>query len=173
MLYGVTNEPRNTSDTDVWNAMNAAVTTLRSVESPEGPHHLIAVQGTQDWARTLDYYVTHPITAGGGTNIVYETHAYNPPGDWQELFIEPAETLPVIIGEYGPDGTYMTTVQVAQQLMATAETHEIPYIGWSFSSQNRPTMLQGDDPSEYLQYGWPLVTTEWGQAIIDRLAVPW
>jgi len=173
MLYGVTNEPHDTSDSDVWNAMNAAVATLRSVEPAAGPHHLIAVQGTQHYARDLDYYVTHPITAGGGINIIYETHAYNPPNDWQELFIDPAETLPVIIGEFGPDGTYMETIDVAKQLMATAETLEIPYIGWSFSSQNRPTMLQGDDPSECLQDDWPLVPTEWGQAIIDQLAIPW
>jgi endoglucanase len=173
VLYGVTNEPHDTSDVEVWNAMNAAVSTLRGVEPAAGPHHLIAVQGTQEWARRLDYYVTHPITAGGGDGIVYETHVYNPPEDWQGQFIEPAETLPVIIGEYGPDGTYMKTVAVARQLMATAEAHGIPYIGWSFSSQNRPTMLEGDDPSECRQDGWPLVPTEWGQAIIDRLGVPW
>ncbi len=173
VIYGVTNEPHGTSDAAVWDAMNTTVATLRAVEPDGGPHHLIAVQGTQDYARNLEYYVSHPITAGGGSNIIYETHAYNPPGDWQDLFIGPAETLPVIIGEFGPDGTYMKSIAVAQELMTTAEGLEIPYIGWSFSAQNGPVMLEGGTVDECLTENWPLVPTDWGQAIIDQLNNPW
>ena len=173
VLYGITNEPHDTTDAAVWTAMNAAVTTYRNEELAAGPHHIVAVQGTQGYARELAYYVSHPITAGGGVNVVYETHVYNPVADWQAQFIGPATTLPVIIGEYGPDGTYMKTVADAQALMAQAEALEIPYIGWSFSSQNGPTMLQGDDYSECAVAPWDLVPTAWGQAVKDRLATPW
>lgn len=173
VLYGVTNEPHDTTDATVWTAMNTAVQTFRDVEPVDGPHHLVAVQGTQNYARDLAYYVEHPITAGSGVNVIYETHVYNPEKDWQAQFIEPAATIPVIIGEYGPDGTYMKTVADAIALQAKAEELEIPYIGWSFSSQNSPTMLVGTDPDECTKVNWTITPTEWGEAIISRLANPW
>jgi hypothetical protein len=56
--------------------MNDAVAAIRAAEIKRGfAPHLVAVQGTRAWARTLDYYVDHPITAGNGANVVYETHA--------------------------------------------------------------------------------------------------
>lgn len=173
VLYGVTNEPHDTSDATVWTAMNNAVQTFRDAEAAAGPHHVVAVQGTQNYARDLAYYVTHPITAGGGANVVYETHVYNPQADWQAMFIDPAASIPVIIGEYGPDGTYMKTIADAQALQAQAEQLEIPYIGWSFSSQNGPTMLTGSDADECTKINWTITPSDWGNAIISRLANPW
>jgi endoglucanase len=173
VLYGVTNEPHDATDAAVWTAMNTAVQTFRDAEPAAGPHHLVAVQGTQGYARELAYYVKHPITAGAGANVIYETHVYNPEKDWQAQFIDPALTLPVIIGEYGPDGTYMKTVAEAKALQARAEELEIPYIGWSFSSQNGPAMLVGSDPDECTKANWTITPTEWGNAIISRLATPW
>jgi hypothetical protein len=69
----------------------------------------------------FDYYLTHPITAAGGTNIVYETHVYDPASDFNALFEVPGQTLPVIIGEFGE--------QDADALMQRAEAAEIPYLG--------------------------------------------
>lgn len=40
--------------------------------------HFLCPQGTRAWARPLEYYVTHPITAGDGFNVVYETHPCEP-----------------------------------------------------------------------------------------------
>jgi len=173
VLYGITNEPHDTTDSSVWTAMNTAVQTYRNAEATSGPHHIVAVQGTQGYARQLGYYVTHPITAGNGVNIVYETHVYNPQADWQAMFVDPSTTIPVIIGEYGPDGTYMKTVADAQALQAKAEQLEIPYIGWSFSSQNGPTMLVGNDSDECTKINWAITPSDWGNAIISRLANPW
>lgn len=173
VLYGVTNEPHDTTDAAVFAAMNNAVQTYRNAEAASGPHHIVAVQGTQGYARQLAYYVTHPITAGSGVNVVYETHVYNPQTDWQAMFIDPSATIPVIIGEYGPDGTYMKTVADAQALQAKAEQLEIPYIGWSFSSQNGPTMLVGTDSDECTKINWTITPSDWGNAIISRLANPW
>ena len=173
VLYGVTNEPHDASDSTVFTAMNNAVQTYRNAEAASGPHHIVAVQGTQSYARELAYYVTNPITAGSGVNVVYETHVYNPQADWQAMFIDPSATIPVIIGEYGPDGTYMKTIADAQALQAQAEQLEIPYIGWSFSSQNGPDMLVGNDSDECTKINWTITPSDWGNAIISRLANPW
>ena len=172
VLYGVTNEPHDTTDEDVWTAMNSAVDAIRSMEPAAGPNHLIAVQGTQGYSRELAYYVTNPITAGGGVNIIYETHVYNPPSDWQSMFIDPANTLPVIIGEFGPADGYMTLDQ-CNTLMAQAEQLEIPYTGWSFSPECSPDMLQPVDNTTDCGTGMALTPSDWGTAIINRLAVPW
>ncbi len=59
----------------VWKAMNAAVAAVREEEAVLGlPPHIVTVQGTRSWARSLSYYLSNPITAGGGKNVVYETH---------------------------------------------------------------------------------------------------
>ena len=42
-------------------------------------------QGTRAWARPLEYYVTHPITAGDGFNVVYETHPCAPGAQQQRI----------------------------------------------------------------------------------------
>lgn len=94
VMFGVSNEREENfdgaQDAEVWAKMNAAVAAIRNAESALGPNrHLIAVQGTRDWARVLDYYVTHPITAGGGANVIYETHIYNAPGEYDALFVNP------------------------------------------------------------------------------------
>ena len=72
VIFGLVNEPQANwdggLDPDCWTAMNNAVAAIRAVEDPSPPH-LVAVQGTGAWARRLDYYVDHPITAGGGDNI--------------------------------------------------------------------------------------------------------
>ena len=66
------------------------------------------MQGTRSWSRVLDYYLTHPITAGGGVNIAYETHVYDPSSTFAARFENPSATIPVIIGEFGPAAGYMT-----------------------------------------------------------------
>ena len=172
VLYGITNEPHDTTDQAVWTAMNSAVTAIRSMEPSSGPHHIIAAQGTQGYARQLAYYVTNPITAGGGVNIVYETHVYNAPADWQAMFIDPANTIPVIIGEFGPADGYMTLDQ-CNTLMAQAEQIQVPYTGWSFSPECSPDMLQPVDNATDCGTGMPLTPSDWGTALINRLATPW
>ena len=99
MLFGIVNEPQanydGAQDAQVWATMNAAVQTIRDVETAAGtPHHVVTVQGTRSWARVLDYYLTHPITAGGGVNIAYETHVYDAPSLFADRFERPSATLP-------------------------------------------------------------------------------
>jgi hypothetical protein len=165
VLYGVTNEPHDDTDETVWTAMNSAVAAIREVETQAGtPQHIIAVQGTQHWGRTLGYYVTHPITAGGGKNIVYETHVYDPASEFAALFELPGQTLPVIIGEFGE--------QDADTLMNRAEAAEIPYLAWTFHGRCPPNLLV-DNSGGGCGEGMDLVPTAFGQKIKTRLATPW
>ncbi|EFN55668.1 hypothetical protein CHLNCDRAFT_133891 [Chlorella variabilis] len=81
--FGVVNEPeynfnggQDAQGRQVWQAMNSAVAAIREQEAALGqPPHIVTVQGTRAWGRTLAYYLTNPITAGQGINVVYETHA--------------------------------------------------------------------------------------------------
>jgi endoglucanase len=165
VLYGITNEPRNDPDATVWTAMNNAVAAIREVEVRAGtPQHLVAVQGTQQWARRLDYYITHPITAGGGTNIVYETHVYDAASDFNGLFEVPGQTLPVIIGEFGE--------QDADALMQRAEAAEIPYLAWTFHGRCPPNLIV-DNSAGGCGEGMALVPTAFGQKLKNRLATAW
>ena len=130
VMYGVSNEPENNfdgaQDAQVWTAMNSAVAAIRTAEAALGSNrHIVTVQGTRDWARDISYYngaLGHPITAGGGVNVAYETHIYNSPGDFAALLLAAPgpRTIPVIIGEFGPiidDGWHSATVADMQTLI--------------------------------------------------------
>jgi hypothetical protein len=182
VFFGVCNEPERNSDgtrdAEVWTAMNAAVAVIRAAEAAAGaPHkHVVAVQGTRDWARVLDYYVANPITAGGAANIVYETHVYNPQPDFKALFQDPALSLPVIIGEFGPQldpaqGPVMTLAD-CDALLASARVLHIPHLGWTFHHNCPPNMLV-DNSGNTCGVGMPLAPTKWGMHMKAGLAIPW
>ncbi len=171
VMYGLCNEPEHNSDGaldgQVWQAMNDNVAAIRKVESDLGtPSHLIAVQGTGMWSRRLDYYVSNPITAGGGNNIVYETHAYNPTEDFDWVFIQPAKTLPVLIGEFGP--FQGVDNQDLINLMDTAEQLQLPYAGWTFHFRCPPNLITVDGAGECSPT--TITPTDWGKLLQGRLA---
>lgn len=174
VLYGVSNEPQSNydgkQDAAVWAAMNSAVDAIRSVETAP-PYHIVAVQGTRGWGRDLSYYMTHPITAGGGVNVAYETHVYDPQANFAKLFVDPSKKLPVIIGEYGPT-TNMTpamTLADTAALQAQAEALQIPYLAWTLHGRCPPNILK-DNSGGGCGIGMKLETTAWGQQVKDRLA---
>jgi len=173
VLFGLVNEPQSNfngaQDAQVWAAMNAAVQAIRDVEGA-GPKHLVAVQGTRGWARTLDYYLTHPITAGGGANVVYETHVYNPAADFMGLFELPSQTLPVIIGEYGPADGYMTEAECSQ-LITRAKALEVPHLAWTFHQRCPPNLIEETAPG--CGVGMELRPTSWGTLLKNALSQPW
>jgi len=172
VLFGVSNEPHDTTNDAVWTAMNQAVQVFRDSEPASGPHHLVAVQGTQDYARSLDYYLGRRIQAGDGKNVIYETHVYNHTFEWQSLFISPSSFLPMIIGEYGPATGYMT-LEDSKGLMVKAEELEVPYIAWSFSPECVPGLLATADNPTDCGEGLPLVPSEWGKLLKERLTKAW
>ncbi|MFO0762269.1 MAG: cellulase family glycosylhydrolase [Byssovorax sp.] len=174
VMFGIINEPQNNfdgaEDPQVWTAMNNAVAAIRNVEDQAGsPHHIITVQGTGGWARRLDYYVTHPITAGGGENVAYEVHVYNPASDFGMLFEQPSNTLPVVIGEFGPAN--MTEAE-CMSLMDSAEARDIPHLAWTFHMRCAPNLLV-DNSQGGCGVGMPLTPTSWGSKLKARFAMPW
>ena len=173
VLFGLVNEPQSNfsgaQDAQVWNAMNSTVQAIRDLEG-NGPHHLIAVQGTRAWSRVLDYYVTHPIAAGGGANVIYETHVYDPPSEFAALFENPARTLPVIIGEFGPASGFMTIAH-STELMQRARAAEVPHLAWTFHQRCPPNLIEETAPG--CGINMPLRPTTWGTAFKNALTVPW
>jgi endoglucanase len=176
VLFGLVNEPQSNEDGkrdgEVWQAMNDNVAAIRSVERPSHPH-IITVQGTREWGRSLDYYVEHPITAGNGVNIAYETHVYNRPTRFDELVVRPARKLPVIIGELGPQQDKDVTMfpEDCQKLLDIAERLDVPWIAWSFHNNCPPNLLV--ERKNACVAGASLEPSPWGRMVRARLAHPW
>lgn len=173
VLFGLVNEPESNftgaDDATVWAAMNSTVQAIRDVEGT-GPKHLVAVQGTRAWARELQYYVTHPITAGGGANVIYETHVYDPPSEFAALFETPAQTLPVVIGEFGPATGFMTEADCTA-LITRARAAEVPHLAWTFHQRCPPNLIE--ETAGGCGIGMPLRPTSWGTLLKNALAQPW
>lgn len=175
VMYGIINEPEynfdGSLDDQVWQRMDDAVAAIRTVEDGAGARrHIVAVQGTGGWARRLDYYVDHPITAGGGENVAYEIHVYNPESDFEGM-LAPASTLPVIIGEHGPSNVGNMTVADCEALQVLAESRDIPYLAWTFHQRCPPNLIE--ETASGCGIGMDLVPTTWGQSFQQRLAAPW
>lgn len=180
VMFGLVNEPESNfdgaQDQQVWQAMNNTVQGIRDVEAARGSRqHIIAVQGTRAWSRHLEYYVDNPITAGGGSNIAYETHSYLKPSEFDQIWAIPSDTLPVIIGEFGPadlgDGTTMTLADTSV-MMDEAETRDISWLAWTFHMRCDPNLLV-DHSGGGCGVDMDLQPTEWGLLVRDRLAKPW
>ena len=174
VLFGVSNEPQNNFDGALdgpaWNAMNSAVSAIRAVENAAGaPHHIVVVQGTGGWASRLDYYVGHPIAAGGGANVAYEAHVYVPSSQFATVFGNAARTIPVLIGEFGTANMSDSDIAALQQ---EAEKSGIPHLGWTFHMRCDPSLLV-DHSNGGCGVGMTLEPTSWGLLLKNRLAIPW
>ena len=176
VMFGLVNEPQKNEDgaldPEVWQAMNDTVAAIRTVERPGRPH-IVTVQGTREWGRSLAYYEEHPITAGGGANVAYETHVYNRPARFDELVSRPAAKLPVVLGELGPlvnDEVTMYPVDCAA-LLDLAERLDVPWIAWSFHNNCPPNLVV--ERKDQCVAGASLDPTPWGQTVKARLDRPW
>jgi len=175
-MFGIINEPENnydgSQDATVWSLMNQVVKAIRDTEDAAGaPYHIITVQGTGGWARRLGYYVTHPITERGGANIAYEVHVYNPQTDFASLFETFAPSLPIIIGEFGPMSGAMSQTDCTA-LMDSAQSLEIPHMGWTFHMRCDPNLL-ADTSGGGCGLNMSLQPSTWGSLLKARLATPW
>jgi hypothetical protein len=176
VLFGLVNEPQNNFDGSLdagcWKAMNDTVAAIRAVEdSYKTPHHVITVQGTGGWARRLDYYFTHPITAGGGDNIAYEVHVYDPASSFNNMVVVPAGKIPIVIGEFGPASGSMTQAD-ATQLAGLARQYNVPHLAWMFHMRCSPDLLV-DNSGGGCGVGMALQPTAWGSALKGELSKPW
>lgn len=174
VMYGVCNEPEmnfnGLLNASAHAAMVAAVQAIREVEDQNGaPHHLIAVQGLAGWGRDLSYYIQHPINF---PNVIFETHVYNSPSDYNRMVAVPKQTLPVIIGELGP--VQMPEIGVSmseadcQTLMNLANDLKVPYLGWAYHMRCPPNMLV-DYSNGGCGTGMALEPTSWGTLLKNNL----
>ena len=176
VMFGLVNEPEKNQDGlldgEVWTAMNETVAAIRGVEEA-GKHHIVTVQGTREWGRVLDYYVAHPITAGGGVNVAYETHVYNRPARFDELVTKPSRKLPVVIGEMGVvnDQNAVMQPEDCAELMDLAEKLDVPWLAYTFHTNCPPNLLVEHAGS--CGVGVPLEPSPWGRIVKERLARPW
>ncbi|MDB4934161.1 MAG: Endoglucanase celA precursor [Labilithrix sp.] len=176
VMFGLVNEPEKNEggllDGEVWTAMNETVAAIRSVEEA-GKNHIVTVQGTREWGRVLDYYLAHPITAGGGANIAYETHVYNRPDRFDELVTRPSRKLPVIIGEMGVinDKNATMLAEDCEGLMDLAEKLDVPWLAYTFHTNCPPNLLV--EHAGTCGVGAPLQPSPWGRLVRERLARPW
>ena len=177
VLYGLVNEPHDApaNDAAAFAALNAAVQTIRDAEKALGAkQHIVSVPGVDGYARNVAYFVDHPITAGGGANIVYEIHVYNSAAEFQNLFVGPAAKIPILIGEFGPSTNPPMSFVDISTMMETAEKLEVPYIAWNFHSNCPPNLLQAAADGGSCGIGMPLVPTpDWGTLVKNRFATPW
>jgi len=167
IIFGIINEPEMNNDgsrNDIRRqGFLDAIDAIRSAEKP-GQEHIIAVQGIAAWGREMMYWVNNPINK---TNIVYEVHAYDPQNKFNERFIIPSRTLPIIIGEFGPDGTYMD-LPGCEALILKANELNITWLGWAFHPQSPPSMLINNGNNCGIDMDLNQLTP-WGQLIIDNL----
>ena len=175
LIFGLVNEPQQNydgaQDWDVWNAMNDTVKAIRAVEAQySNNQHIIAVQGTGGWARRLDFYVKYPISGAGGANIAYETHAYDVQSQFWTRFGGPSQSLPVIIGEYGPVAGTMSTDDCAA-LQQQAKQYEVPYLAWTFHENCPPNLLV--ENASGCGINMTLAPTDWGNMVKNDLATAW
>jgi len=107
-------------------------------------------------------------------NIVYATHPYAGSEwnvSWQDAFIAPARTLPIIATEFGWGGTHGEAAhrgpgRYRDDVLATFDRAGIGWTAWSFSHTFPPSLLadaRGFQPSS--DYGRVI-----RQALIDRAA---
>ena len=144
---------------------NEIVQAIRQQETQDGvAPHLVAVQGTGGWARLLKYYIEHPIPGG---NVIYETHVYNPEADFNNLVTTPAQTLPVIIGEFGQWSGLMSLTDT-QALMTLADGLKVPWAAWTFHMRCSPNLLV-DYSAGGCGVGMNLEATEFGNQVKQNL----
>ena len=174
VLFGLANEPHTTRDRapELAAAYADAIAAIRAVEDARGvAHHVIVVQAPEGWARDLTYFVEHPLA---GDQIAYEVHPYNVQADFDALITQPSQTLPILIGEYGP-ALEMTEDDV-RALWALAESLEIPYIAWNFHQRCPPNLLAdtaADGCGLEASTGYDFPRTSWGDLLHEHLQTPW
>lgn len=166
VIIGLCNEPTyNTTDADSKAAMEHAVSTIRSREAfYRSPQHIISVPG-RHYAQDVNYYVDHPITSNGGTNIVYEVHIY----EYNNLdsLVKNKKSIPIIVGEYGPSYradsspyaaignpndwqlcvnpnkavTQFLALEQVSKAIDVFRSNEVSYAAWSMSDRAPPNLL--------------------------------
>ena len=171
---GVRQNDQGALNQSAWESMNNAVAAIRDEERTLSQYrHLIAVPGLRNRGSDLSYYIENPITSGNGENILYETHIFQPQSTFDTLLVSPAQTLPVIIGSFGPSETppQMMTQTDAIALIQEAERLSVSWAAWTFHMRCVSSAMLVDETNNGCGIGMALRPTEWGMAILAQLGL--
>jgi endoglucanase len=126
-----------------------------------GARENLIVIGGLDWAYDLAGIASgeHAVK---GRNIVYDTHVYpgkdwKPEFSWENAFLDPSKTLPVLVGEWGGGGNQQEFVQKFSQLLRG--TPRLNWTAWDMHPAAGPTLIKD----------WTYAPTETGLIVIDML----
>jgi hypothetical protein len=92
--------------------------------------------------------------------------ADNTQADFQSLFISPANSLPVVIGEFGPSSTM--TLADAELLMLQCNNLGLPWLAWTLHQRCPPNLLV-DKSNQGCGEGMALQLTGWGAKVQQYL----
>lgn len=174
VLFALTNEPHGPDNMNAELAQRYldSIDAIRAVEKQHNAgEHIVVVQAPQGWSRFLDYFVQNPIQR---TNVAYEVHVYNPQSDFDRMLTQPHKTLPILVGEHGPN-PYGTDADI-QALWQLCQQLEIPHIAWTFHMRCDPNLLQdtaSDGCGLSASTGYNFPRTSWGDMLHTYLATPW
>lgn len=173
VLFGCCNEPAGNATANLPNVLatfNQCVAAVRTAEAKVGSqHHVVVVQGINNYAREVLYYATNPVT-DSANNVVYEAHIYDHSADqfWNE-YIQASAKIPLICGEFGPDTSGAMTLAECATWQAELETLGTSYTGWSLDQGAEPQMLVDNSSGFPAGIGMPLALTAWGQQFFAAL----
>ena len=121
----------------------------------------------------MSHYIDYPITAGGGSNIVYEAQIFAAQTRFDSLLVNPAQTLPVIISAFGPSDTpqRLMTQPDAMALIQEAERLNVSWLAWTFHMRCVSSPMLVDQTNNGCGIDMPLQPTEWGLAIQGQLGL--
>jgi hypothetical protein len=130
LLLDLVNEPHGHPPEVAAAALQALIDAIRSRTADP-----VIVVGGPDWAHSLDPWRVHPLA---GANLVYSAHQYlpyDPPADFEAKWRTPAQTLPVLLGEFLDDPAQPDYAhQVVDAAEASGVTGWLPWaIGCGFS----------------------------------------
>jgi hypothetical protein len=119
LLFDLINEPHGRPEAEVRAALQTLIDAIRLRTLQP------IVIGGPDWAHSLEPWQREPLR---GEQLIYSAHQYLPwdrPADFEVKWKRPAQTLPVIIGEFLATPAH---VDYARQLITEAEASGVD--GW-------------------------------------------
>jgi hypothetical protein len=162
VAFGLSNEPGGSSkDTNaqIIAAMNHAVGTIRAEEDRLGvPHHIVAVQG-QGWSGDASMYAVTPAPIAYD-NVVYEIHYYPGSSGHTSSSYSYANTIPMIIGEYGS----FTSSSQQSSFYSDMESMMISNLAWDIEPYDNcsPDLVNVSGDTT-------LTASSWGQSVQSYL----
>jgi endoglucanase len=120
LIYDLINEAHGYPDADTALAMQTLVNAIRTRDQET----IIVVSG-MNWAHSVDYYRTRPLSGG---NLVYSAHQYlpyDPPSAFAGNWARTAKTIPVLLGEFLGDNT-----DASYAITLVDEAERVGAVGW-------------------------------------------